>query len=171
MTRVNLGCGISKQEGYLNIDIDPKCNPDKIANITNLDFIEDESVELVETYHTIEHLWLEEVPKFFKEMKRIIKKGGKLIIECPDLEKCFSNMKKFPDRLEIGINGIFGNADRKIIDQYYDSYVNALHKTGFTKDIFKKYLEENGFKVIKFYDSIKYHGFPQRDTGVEAVKL
>jgi len=169
--KINLGCGISKQEGYLNIDIDPKCKPDKVANMTDLDFIKDESVELVETYHIIEHLWPEEVLKFFKEMGRIIKKGGKLIIECPDLDKCFANMKEFPDKPEIGINGIFGNSTRKIINQYYDSYVNALHKTGFTKDIFRKYLEENGFKIIRFYDSIKNHGFPERDTGVEAIKI
>ena len=164
MTRLNLGCGISKQKGYLNIDIDPKCNPDKVADMINLDFIEDESVELVETYHTVEHLWPEEVPLFFQEMKRIIKKGGRLIIECPDLNKCFENMKKFPDKPEIGINGIFGNASGK-------KEVNELHKTGFTKTIFKKYLEENSFKIIRFYDSKKYHGFPERDTGVGAVKI
>jgi len=90
--KLNLGCGISKQRGYLNVDIDPKCNPDKVANITELNFIEDESVELVETYHTVEHLWPDEVPKFFKEMNRIIKSKGKLIIECPDLQKCIELM-------------------------------------------------------------------------------
>jgi len=162
-SKLNLGCGISKQEGYLNIDIDPACNPDKIASAIDLYFIEDESVELVVTRHMVEHLWPDEVPKFFKEMKRVIKKGGRLIIECPDLEKCFENMKKFPDRPEIGINGIFGNNFEK-------RKINNLHKTGFTKDILRKYLEQNNFKIIKFYDSVKYHGYPQRDIGVEAIK-
>ena len=167
--RLNLGCGISKQEGYLNIDIDPKCNPDKVASIVELDFIEDNSIELVETYHTVEHLWPEEVPKFFKEMKRIIKKGGKLIIECPDLEKCIKLIKEGG---LIGLRGIYGaGPEDKIEVGRMRNNIYTIHKTGFTKDIFKKYLEENGFKIIRFYDSIKYHGFPQRDTGVEAVKI
>jgi len=166
--KLNLGCGISKQRGYLNVDIDPKCNPDKVANITELNFIEDESVELVETYHTVEHLWPDEVPKFFKEMNRIIKKGGKLIIECPDLEKCIELMKE--GKL-IGLRGVYGASPEDEVEiGRMRSNIHSIHKTGFTKEIFKKYLEKNGFEVIKFYDSIKYHGFPERDTGVEARK-
>jgi len=167
--RLNLGCGISKQAGYLNIDINPKVNPDKVANASNLDFIEDESVDVVETYHLLEHLWTTEVFKFFTEMKRIIKKGGKLIIECPDLEKCIEMLKT---KHTAGLLGIFGSLDRKGSSQGGGWYIlDDLHKTGFTKDLFRKYLEENSFKIIRFYDSIKYHGHPERDTGVEAVKL
>lgn len=169
VSKINLGCEECKEKGFLNIDIDPECNPDKVANMINLDFIKDNSVELVVTYHTVEHLWPDEVPLFFKEMKRVIKKGGRLIIECPDLEKCMEILKQ---DINLGLRAIFGAGPEDELELHrVKNKIPFLHKFGFTKAILKKYLEENGFKILNFYNSIKYHGHPERDTGVEAVRI
>lgn len=31
--RLHLGCGMNKKEGYLNCDISPEVNPDKIVDL------------------------------------------------------------------------------------------------------------------------------------------
>jgi len=86
-----------------------------------------------------------------------------------DLQKCVDLMSS--GATFIGLRGVYGASPRDVEElKRLRKNIYSIHKTGFTKEIFKKYLGENGFEIIKFYDSVKYHGFPLRDTGVEAIK-
>ena len=49
----------------------------------------DESVEIVYTSHTIEHIADIYVDHLFREVHRILKKGGTFRITCPDIGKCY----------------------------------------------------------------------------------
>jgi len=87
--KINIGCGGNPIDGFINIDIDDietvKCRyPQreflkdmKIYNydIFNLPF-DDESVSKVRADALIEHLSFVEEPKFFYEVKRVLKRGG-----------------------------------------------------------------------------------------------
>ncbi len=78
--KLNIGCGKHKKDGYINIDISPKYKPDIVANATHLPF-KSNSVDEIYTSHMVEH-----VPNFEKamrEMHRVLKQGGKLIIIVP----------------------------------------------------------------------------------------
>ena len=52
---------------------------------------EDNSIDYIYSSHFIEHLSFGDAIEFFKECKRVLKRGGILRIICPDLEKWINN--------------------------------------------------------------------------------
>ena len=83
--KLNLGCGNRKLPGYVNIDIDHKLSPDMVADVRNLDRIDDGSAEEIIAIHLFEHFFYWEIPAILKGWHTKLKDGGKLIIECPDI--------------------------------------------------------------------------------------
>lgn len=74
--KVNLGCGLTHKKGWLNIDKFDFETVDKIMDLEKGDWnIESNSVEEIDCRMVLEHL---EIPThiFFKEVHRILKKGG-----------------------------------------------------------------------------------------------
>jgi GT2 family glycosyltransferase/ubiquinone/menaquinone biosynthesis C-methylase UbiE len=78
------------------IDIDPEIvryAQEKYASTGNVEFLigqaeniplPDHSIDIVVSYETIEHLDQPTQEKFLKEIKRVLKKGGRLVISTPD---------------------------------------------------------------------------------------
>ncbi len=81
MKKLNLGCGTDIRDGYINLDIAPLNGVDIVHNIESgpLPFA-DETFEEVLCLDILEHL--EYVP-VLKEIHRILKKNGKVIIRVP----------------------------------------------------------------------------------------
>ena len=98
--RLNLGCASRLLPDYINIDLDSfdeikkrypdidiEARPEFLqGDFLNLDF-EDNSVDEVRADAMIEHLSFSEEPKFFYEVKRILKSGGLLNFSVPDFEE------------------------------------------------------------------------------------
>jgi len=147
--KLNIGCGNKKYDTYINIDIDPKYEPDIITSATNLSMFCDESVSEILAYHLIEHLTFNEVETALKEWNRVLKTGGKLILELPNLVYCAKYIVNNPDidkrnnlKDNLILFGIFGTPKENNIEQ--------LHKSGWTKQMLKRELELFGFKIINF---------------------
>lgn len=74
MIKLNLGCGFDhkpQSEGWVNVDVDPKCNPDftcSIEEIIKYSWIEYTDINEVLMKHSLEHC---EPDIFFKLMKWI----------------------------------------------------------------------------------------------------
>ena len=86
--RLNAGSGqrlFDTSKGWTNIDINPKWNPDVVADWTDLSMFEDGSADIIVAHHTIEHVGCGEARPFFKEAHRILQLGGSLIITLPSL--------------------------------------------------------------------------------------
>ena len=80
---LNLGCGFKHKLGFVNVDKFDNCKPDVVHDLEVLPYPwADNSVDLVEIKHTLEHLkdWY----PAFEEMVRILKVGGELHIRVPD---------------------------------------------------------------------------------------
>lgn len=76
---MNFGCGNSKKEGYVNVDIRKEANPDMILDLNKHPYpFKDSSVDNITSRFLIEHL--ENPPQFLKECYRILKVGGNLTI-------------------------------------------------------------------------------------------
>ena len=79
---LDIGCGSNKIPGSLGMDIHPYEGVDVVHNLDITPWpIEDNSVDTIMAKHIIEHV--ESIPAFMKEIHRISKPGGKIIIETP----------------------------------------------------------------------------------------
>ena len=98
--KLNLGCNFHQPEGWINADIREEFNPDVLlpmpeeplwegalsTKTTNNPLPwENDTFDQVLLSHVLEHIWLEEVPSFLHEIRRITKTGGQLLIICPDV--------------------------------------------------------------------------------------
>ena len=86
--KLNLGCGDKILPGYINIDTVSERKtkkPDIIADIRDLQSIKTSIADEILAVHVIEHFYYWEVIPLLTSWKRILKPGGKIILECPNL--------------------------------------------------------------------------------------
>lgn len=145
-SRLHLGCGNEYLRGYVNIDRNRFSPADVVADACNLRFVNDCAVERIESYHFFEHLNFMQACKGVREWYRILKPGGCLIIELPNLEVCLGEIgKHFDDKgFDLAMVGIFG----------YPPDVGAcgcgqLHKWGWTPKTLSALLSSVGFQDVR----------------------
>lgn len=83
--KLNLGAGLKKFEGFLNVDDDPLCEPDIMVNLDDINIklpLEDNVVEEIKAHHILEHIGEGFIP-LMKELYRVCKHGAILDIEAP----------------------------------------------------------------------------------------
>lgn len=99
MKKLNLGCGDKILDGYVNVDIVESRlgnKADVVCDIRKLTIFEDNSVDEVLSVHVIEHFWRWEVPDILKEWTRVLKSGGRMVIECPNILTACEEILKDP---------------------------------------------------------------------------
>jgi len=82
--KLNLGCGVHKLEGYINIDISSKCKPDVVCDINKGLTFKNESIQEIKASHILEHI--DDLIFVMNECWRVLKVGGILNIEVPNGE-------------------------------------------------------------------------------------
>lgn len=88
--KLNLGAGQFKKENYVNIDWDTNARPDVLWDLNKFPYpFKDESVDLVEADYVLEHL--ENPFKVMKELHRILRFQGILIIKLPHFSRGFTH--------------------------------------------------------------------------------
>lgn len=98
--RLNVGCGDKLLEGYVNVDAVSRLGrePDIVADIRAIP-LEDGCASEVLAVHVIEHFYRWEAPEVLAEWVRLLKPGGRLILECPDLaHACHAMLHGAPDQ-------------------------------------------------------------------------
>ena len=81
--KLNLGSGLKRYDGFLNIDDDPLVNPDYLINLEQARFpFPDNSVEEIKAYHVLEHIGDGYIP-LIQELYRICKHGALIDIVVP----------------------------------------------------------------------------------------
>ncbi|MCK4318943.1 class I SAM-dependent methyltransferase [Candidatus Micrarchaeota archaeon] len=114
MKKLNLGCGKFKKKGYVNVDIDKRTGADIIHNLDEIPYpFEDNEFDLIEADHVLEHL--KDPFKIIKELYRITKKKGKIVIRVPHFSRGFTH----PDH-------------KRGFDVSFPYYFNPLFKGGYT---------------------------------------
>lgn len=99
MIKLNLGCGDKILPGYINVDVASERagkKPDVISDIRKLTFDDNYADEIL-SVHVIEHFWRWEVFDILKEWIRVLKPGGRLILECPNLQSACEEFLKSPE--------------------------------------------------------------------------
>lgn len=83
--RLHIGCGGRIAEGWLNVD-KFAASADTFLNAYKKFPFNDNTFDYVFSEHMIEHLKIDKVQGFLKEVYRVLKPGGIFRVTCPDLE-------------------------------------------------------------------------------------
>lgn len=79
--QLNLGCGSDKRPDCINIDINPKLNPDMLMDFENPLPLPSNTFEIIYASQIMEHL--KNYVQFMQEIHRILKVGGILELSVP----------------------------------------------------------------------------------------
>lgn len=146
MIKLNLGCGDWRVPGFIGVDL---YHPDSDvkADVRSLPYA-DNSVDEIYSSHVIEHFDFHEGQKVLREWYRVLKPGGWMATEQPDLEKSCA---------------AFLNADEKErVGNLYPHFFGmpwlpgGAHKFIYTFTQFKWTVEGIGFKNVHQAPAVRY---------------
>lgn len=114
LTKINLGCGVHKKEGYINVDWNPDNKPEVAHDLNVFPYpFATSSVDRVEASHVIEHL--DKPFNVMKELHRILKPGGIAVIQVPHFSRGFTHAEHahgfditFPAYFNPALDGVSG---------------------------------------------------------------
>lgn len=132
--KLNIGCYHMKLDGFINIDINPECEPDILGDIRELEF-ENESIELILASQVLEHFDLVDVKFLLSKFYKWLKHNSHLIIEVPDVGTILDMVEKGECKIEDHQGAIYGN--KEILGQ--------AHKSQFDETLLINMLKEAGF--------------------------
>lgn len=170
--KLNVCCGRHiLGDGWTNIDVvvsqHPKARgkaPDILADMASIPLPDGCADELM-CIHGIEHVLPWEADIAVKEWHRLLKQGGTLVIECPDLIKCCKNVisgykvkDKHPDQM--GLWGLYG--DSTLRDPF------MMHRYAYSPESMAALLTRNGFTKIRS-ERPQWHGAGSRMRDMRVV--
>lgn len=168
--KLNFGAGKKKIEGYKSVDCDARTQPDYLIDVNTSIFpFEKNSCEEIVSYHFFEHLDRFVAIELLRKWQKILKPGGVLVIECPNLLRCCQMMFGDEEERRLGMIGIYGYEPDIVSDG-----IAQVHKSGWTPASIENELHRAGFRDVyitsevdqSFREAYKY----KRDMKVSAVK-
>ncbi len=170
--KINVGCGRQVLDGWTNVDVQrsrkaPR-DPEVFASALQIP-LPDGCADEVMAIHLFEHFYRWETPKALAEWRRLLKPGGLLVLEMPDVKKCARNLIRLIDGEDVksidslAMHGLYGDPGDE------DPYMG--HKWGWTPKTLRKLLKGSGFAEIVETET-KWHpiGRKLRDFRMEARK-
>lgn len=169
--RINVGCGARVMDGWFNCDIQRNVNapraPELLCDAKSIP-LPDACANTVMAVHVFEHFYRWECDAVLDEWSRLLRSGGTLILELPNLVKCCENylsgrMRGGKDPDQLARWGIYG--DPRTGDKY------MCHPWGWSPDELSALLKAHGFKKVAEHPT-QFHpaGRSHRDMRLEAVK-
>ena len=148
--KLNLGAGECKKDGYINVDWQDLTKPDVKHNLNVYPYpFEENTFDLIEAFHILEHL--DKPFETMKELHRILKPGGLLIIKVPHFSRGFTHAEH--------THGF---------DITFPLYFNpAFTKSGYTGTSFK--LNKMRLDWMAFFHLMPYMGYG--GTSVAFLKI
>ncbi len=148
MKILDIGCGESKKQGAIGLDLRRAGSVDIVADARFLPF-KDESFDQIYSSHLIEHFSHREVRTVLKEWIRCLKKGGIIEIRC-----LWLRIRAFLFFLKPSwqnMTHIYGGQDHE----------GNFHRCGFSFGLLKGLLQECGIENIRMVKNPKgYKGVP-----------
>ena len=164
---LNIGCGAKIWPGFVNIDFEnnwSKKKPDIECDIRNITLPNDYA-DVAYSIHVLEHFYRHETEDVLKEWVRVLKPGGKLIIEVPCLDKVIGKFNHYiKEKLEINKQAtmfrLYGDP------RYKDA--NMVHNWCFSVQELIALLEKSGLCDVH-YSEAEWHR-PDCDMRVTGTK-
>lgn len=162
--RVNVGCGRMVLDGWINCDVQvsprAKRPPELICDAKSIP-LPDSSADELMALHLVEHFFRWEIPEVLAEWKRLLKPGGLLVLELPNIEAACKNLLAGMDD-QMGMWPLYGDWSHR------DPYM--MHKHGYTPRTIEALVAECGFKSIQMLPPRTHGARINRDMRLEARK-
>ena len=173
--KINYACGRRTEDGWYNVDAvhHPRAPraPDLLFTLRfNADgsLIEqtplpDGCADVLMACHVLEHFFQWEASHVLAEWRRLLKPGGLLVLELPDIYKAALNMVNGPFTDQMVIWPLFGDQSHK------DPLM--CHKFGYTHQSLTMLLSDCGFTKIAHKPPQTHGKRANRDMRIEARTL
>lgn len=140
--KLNIGSGWDNREGWVNIDMHARHNPDIVADATRLTPIDDNYAAYAVAQDILEHIHRDRVMTALQECNRVLRSGGLLEIRTTDVI-AITDLMREPDRANpeqhnVFLQCMFGT----------QGYQGDFHLSGFTEIWMRDALEKAGFEVV-----------------------
>lgn len=148
--KLHLGCGNNYKNDYINVDAFSEL-ADLKTNIIDLEPIDNNSVDLIETHHVLEHLSFSDSDNALLTWSKKLKPNGFLIISVPDLDRCCKVWVKATQdyKWNTVIKMIYGSQEHN----------GMFHKSGYSPEYLSEKLENNNFNI-----ELVLENYPDRPT-------
>lgn len=154
--RLNLGAGKQVLDGWVSVDL--AGDPDIRADVRELPLPDDYADE-IQAIHLFEHIYRWEADAVLAEWFRVLKPGGRLSLELPDLLKCCANILGGMGE-RAGLWGLYGNPE------YLDPLM--CHRWAYSFEELRRMMKQAGFPRPRIRP-VQFHK-KYRDMRVEAIK-
>lgn len=162
--KLNVGAGNKRPDGYFNIDAvqHPKASPLDLVAEAHAIPLPDACADEVMAIHLVEHIYPHDLHATLVEWHRLLKPGGRLVLEMPDIEKCCRNLIKGTDE-SLSLRGIYGDNPN---GSHWDD-----HKTGWSFRTLAPVVANAGFRsIVEKQTEFHKKGRGIRDFRLEAMK-
>ncbi|PIE43452.1 MAG: hypothetical protein CSA50_04890 [Gammaproteobacteria bacterium] len=139
--KLNLGAGLDRKEGFVNVDLNDCHAPDLVCDVSVLKPLPDDYYDYILAQDILEHLPKSKCQNTLIEWNRVLCIGGKLEIQVPDIIGIFKLFQKPENRPIENQERLLGNLFGT------QNYVGDFHYIGFTEELLVHYLSEAGFQV------------------------
>jgi hypothetical protein len=142
--KLNLGSGADIREEYTNIDIQPFKDTDIVADVMDLSFIPDESIEYIVAQHILEYIPRVAMVDTLQEWKRLLFVGCVLEVRVTDIGLVTRQMYLNQISSEMGMH------DEMVISLLYGKQLDSydIRHNGFTSEFLQGILVGVGFEII-----------------------
>ena len=169
--RLNLGCGDKILPGYVNVDVVEAragMKPDVICDLHDLAPFDDASADEILSVHVVEHFWRWEVRDVLREWVRVLKPGGRMIVECPNIRSACETF------LQDSVAGARedGAGQRTMWVFYGDPKWKdplMVHRWGYTPESLRELLVEVGLREVR-QEPAQFKLREPRDMRIVGVK-
>lgn len=135
--RLIIGAGERLKDGWVHHDIQKNDGIQIVCDFWELPiYVKNESCEEIEITHVLEHFPLKDTKASFDLLYKMLKPGGKIYIEVPNLTWHAEQILIDP-------------TDRQIVEYMYGGQLNKYdyHYKGFTPELLREDLLASGFTV------------------------
>lgn len=166
MSRIclDLGAGDKREPGWIHVDQVTRKEgvtaPEVVADISKSLPFPDNYADEIRSIHVVEHMYRWEVVNILTDWVRVLKPGGKMALECPDLMSCMYFMMTKPEIPQLGILGVFG-------DPAYNE-IAMTHKWCYSMQELGSVMAKAGL-IDLVSEKPKFH-VPQRDLRMVGTK-
>jgi len=138
MMKLNLGCGHDYRKGFLNVDVRANARADRVEDIRALPWLMSDSVEEILGRDILEHVGWREAGDVLAEWFRVLKPGGLLHLQLPDVRYLAHRYLETRDTAEF-VMWMYGG----------QHYAENSHRSGFDQDSLRAALRTAGFSVLE----------------------